>query len=285
MENKNYVHSQCSMDKRLEIMYDEYKNEIMLSRCCYTHPFAHLSIKDFLKINDIIEYSCIEREHILKEAAKGWCASSCEIKPEIKVVTVGLSRACNLHCYNCFFTKHVDHPELKELYFTTLEKIKGHQLDNIHMQSSGEVFFYYFKIKEYLKTLTLEDTKEVNFQTNGLLLDRGRLNELKEISDKTGVLYTFNYSFDAITEETYKKVRIGGDFNKLIKVFEDTLDIFGPENTQTSFTIKKPNIHETALFREYFRDKYNFYRTYVSYDLFDKDCHAFFNTLDQKDIC
>lgn len=285
MEEKRYIHSYCTMDERLEIMYDEYSDHIMLSRCCYTYPFVSLPIDEFLKIKDIIQYSCEEREHKIKEAALGWCATSCAIKPSIKVVTVGLSRACNLRCYHCFFTKHKDHPELKQLYFDTLERIKGHQLDTIHMQSSGEVFFYYFKIKDYLKSLTLNDTKEVNFQSNGLLLNEDRIKELKQISDTTGIRYTFNYSFDAISKETYEKVRIGGDFNHLVDVFEKTLEIFGHDNTQVSFTIKKPNIHEAALFRKYFKEKYNFTRSYVSYDLFDKDCRTVLDSLNQEDIC
>lgn len=281
---KRYIQKECSMDKRLEIMYDEYKNQIMLSRCCYTHPFARLNIDEFLKLDDIIRFSCEERHHEVKESALGWCASACNIKPEIKVVTVGLSRACNLNCYHCFFIRHKDSPEIKKLYFDTLERVKGHQLDIIHMQSSGEVFFYYFKIKEYLKTLTLNDTKEVNFQTNGLLLNNERLQELKQISENTGIRYTFNYSFDAISKETYEKVRIGGNFDHLINIFEKTLEIFKHENVQASFTIKKPNIHEAALFRKYFKEKYNFTGTYVSYDLFDRDCHDVLNDLKQEEI-
>lgn len=283
-KTKRHVHDHCTMNKRLEIMYDEYTNSVQLSRCCYTEVFSLLQIKEFLKIKDIFEYSTQKRKHRIKDWAKGWCATRCDIQPEIKVVTVGLSRACNLHCYHCFFTDHKDSSELRDLYFETLERIKGHNLDVIHMQSSGEVFFYYFKIREYLKSLSINDTKEVNFQTNGLLLNDERLQELKQISEETGVKYTFSYSFDAITEETYKKVRIGGDFNKLIHIFEKTLDLYGKDKVQCSFTIKEPNKHEAALFRKFFIDNYNFYSTYVTYDCLDKSCHDLFNSLNQEEI-
>ena len=273
------------MDKRLEIMWDEYTNRIMLSRCCYTEPFAYLPLDEFYKVKDIIKYSCVERNHKLKDSAQGWCAATCNIKPEIKVVTVGLSRACNLHCYHCFFTQHEDSPELKNLYFETLEKIKGHNLEIIHMQSSGEVFFYYYKIKEYLKSLTTNDTKEVNFQSNGLLLSNERLEELKQISEQTGIKYTFSYSIDAISSETYKKIRVGGDFNKLLDIFEKTINIFGKENMMASFTIKKGNEHEAASFRKFFKDNFDFEGTYITYDLMDKECHDFFDKLNQGDIC
>ncbi len=285
IDNKNYVHKDCIMDKRLEIMWDEYTNRIMLSRCCYTKPFAYLPLDEFYKVKDIIKYSCVERNHKLKDSAQGWCATTCNIKPEIKVVTVGLSRACNLHCYHCFFTQHEDSPELKNLYFETLEKIKGHNLEIIHMQSSGEVFFYYYKIKEYLKSLTTNDTKEVNFQSNGLLLSNERLKELKQISEQTGIKYTFNYSIDAISSETYKKIRVGGDFNKLLDIFEKTINIFGKENMMASFTIKKGNEHEAASFRKFFKDNFDFEGTYITYDLMDKECHDFFDKLNQGDIC
>ena len=282
-ENKRYIHNHCAMNKRLEIMYDEFTNSVQLSRCCFLDVFSCLPIEEFLKIKDIFEYSTQERKHHIKNWAKGSCATICDIQPEIKVVTVGLSRACNLNCYHCFFTSHKDSPELCDLYFETLERIKGHNLDMIHMQSSGEVFFYYIKIKEYLKSLSINDTKEVNFQTNGLLLSDKRLQELKQISEETGIKYTFNYSFDAITEETYKKVR-GGDFNKLIHIFEKTLDLYGKDNVQCSFTIKEPNKHEAALFKKFFIDNYSFYAAYVTYDCFDKSCHDLFDSLNQETI-
>ena len=174
---------------------------------------------------------------------------------------------------------------MKELYFHTLERIKGHHLDVIHMQSSGEIFYYYHHLKCYLNSLTTKDTLQVNFQTNGNLLSAERLKELKEISKKTGIQYTFSFSMDAITSETYKKVRCGGDFDKLLDILERTIILFGKENIDLSFTIKEPNMHEASKFRKFYRDEYGITRSYLSYDFFDKKCQDLYNSLPQEGIC
>ena len=275
----------CLMSRRLEIFYRG--NKIFLSRCCYTHPFISLDPKDINNIDIFLLAKDDSFSHKLTAEAGSKCPINQQnicnkILPDIKAVTVGISHACNLNCYHCFYTDHKDDSFQKDLYFTILERIKGHNLDMIHMHNSGEVFFYYFKIKEYLKSLSINDTKEVNFQTNGLLLNKDRLKELKKISDDTGIQYTFSFSVDAITEETYKKVR-GGDFEKLLNNISDAIEEFGQENIAFTFTIKEPNKHEAAEFEKFIMNKFNYSSycpTFLSFDFYDKSCQDLFLEID-----
>lgn len=87
----------------------------------------------------------------------------------------------------------------------------------MRLSGSGEIFVYYDSLIPYLKSLNTKDFKNINFITNGNLLSDKHLEELKNISIQTGINYIFTYSVDAVTKETYEKVRIGGDFNKVLQ--------------------------------------------------------------------
>ena len=288
MENKQI----CQMPNRLEINYNSSLKLVYLSRCCYTAPFKTLTYKEILDIDNLFSLSTKDYEHKRVPGSEASCLLAKKIchqpLPDIKVVTVGISHACNLNCYHCFYTSHKDDSFQKELYFTILEKIKGHNLDMIHMQSSGEVFFYYLKIKNYLMSLSTNDTKEINFQTNGLLISHNKLKELYDISMQTNVKYSFNFSIDSVTEETYKKVR-GGDFDKLIDNILFTIELFGKENIEYSFTIKEPNKHEAMKFKDFIKNTFGYSSknnpAKLSYDYFDKSCQDLFLKITSFNKC
>lgn len=85
---------------------------------------------------------------------------------------------------------------------------------------------YYDNLIPYLKNLNTQDFKNIKFFTNGNLLNDKRLEELKNISIQTGVNYIFSYSVDAVTKETYEKIRIGGNFNKVLQNIKKTISLF-----------------------------------------------------------
>ena len=86
------------------------------------------------------------------------------------------------------------------------------------------------------------------------------------------------FSIDAVTKETYKKVR-GGDFDKLIDNILFTIALFGKENIDYSFTIKEPNTHEAIKFKDFIKNTFGYSpkgRAYLSYDYYDKSCQDLF---------
>ena len=276
------VFNRCVMPSRLEITYEPKGKTVCLSRCCYIHPFVvDMPIKDFLKIKDLISFAEEEssKVDILKKPAyEGWCTCPCILSPKIEVVTVSFSKACNLHCYHCFFTEHKDEPDTRDLQFETLEKIKGHSLEKIHLISSGEVFFYYYKVIQFLKGLTPKDTKVVDFQSNLTLLSHSRIDELKAISDATGVIYNFSPSIDGITKESFEAVRIGASWEKVMDNLLYLRDTFGSQNIFVNFTLKKPAFSEINKVKAFFKFHGIDY-VQISPDIYDDEAKKLVETL------
>lgn len=260
----------------LYLRYIPNKNTITLSRCCLLQPFIEMSLEDFYKIDDIIEYAKTYNYN----GYNFWPGSSdrcptCNFpKDEISQVGIGFSYACNLKCYHCFYDGyHKDTPFLKDLYFTTLEKIKGHHLDNIQLTDVGEPFFYYYKIVDYLKSLkSYEDTYGVNFLTNGNLLSKDRIDTLVKISNDTNIKYYFIISIDGITKETYENTRIGGNFEKTI---ENAVYLNQFFDVGINYTIRKPNMSDVLNIKPFFKNL-GFKKVDIYYDIFDDECKKLF---------
>lgn len=271
----------CPQDKRvsLEIRFDD-DGKVSLARCCFLYAFSHLTLEEYGKIEDIIDYA--ENSKINYAKSSNICVAKCYLEKKIKQVDVGISHACNMHCMNCFFKEHKDTPEMKKAYFDTLYKIKGHQLDTIMMNNGGEVFVYYDEIIEYLKSLTPNDTRQVTFVTNLVLLNEERFKELKQISENTGVTYFFLPSVDGIKKESYEAIRLGGKFEKITENLHLLADIFGPQQAVILYTIKKPNINETKNVEKYFMDTFGI-RCSISFDVYDKECEEKYNSIFRKD--
>lgn len=271
----------CPQDKRvsLEIRFDD-DGKVSLARCCFLYAFSHLTLEEYGKIEDIIDYA--ENSKINYAKSSNICVAKCYLEKKIKQVDVGISHACNMHCLNCFFKEHKDTPEMKKAYFDTLYKIKGHQLDTIMMNNGGEVFVYYDEIVEYLKSLTPNDTRQVTFVTNLVLLNEERFKELKQISENTGVTYFFLPSVDGIKKESYEAIRLGGKFEKITENLHLLADIFGPQQAVILYTIKKPNINETKNVEKYFMDTFGI-RCSISFDVYDKECEEKYNSIFRKD--
>lgn len=270
----------CPQDKRvsLEIRFDD-DGKVSLARCCFLYAFSHLTLEEYGKIDDIIDYA--ENSKINYAKSSNICIAKCFLEKKIKQVDVGISHACNMHCMNCFFKEHKDTPEMKKAYFDTLYKIKGHQLDTIMMNNGGEVFVYYDEIIKYLKSLTPNDTRQVTFVTNLVLLNEERFKELKQISDETGVTYFFLPSVDGIKKESYEAIRLGGKFEKITENLHLLADIFGPQQAVILYTIKKPNIDELENVEKYFKDNFGI-RCTISFDVYDKECEARYNLFFRK---
>lgn len=275
------VFNRCVMPSRLEITYEPKGKTVCLSRCCYLYPFiVDMPIKDFLKIKDLISFAEeVSNKPITKKPAyKDWCTCLCTITSKIEVVTVSFSKACNLHCYHCFFNEHKDEPDTRDLQFETLEKIKGHSLEKIHLISSGEVFFYYYKVVQFLKSLTYKDTKIIDFQSNLTLLNKARIDELKSISDITGVIYNFSPSIDGITKESFEAIRVGAKWEQVMENLLYLRDTFGAHNIFINFTLKKPAFSEVKQIKPFFKDL-GLDNVQISPDIYDEQAKALVEAL------
>lgn len=85
------------------------------------------------------------------------------------------------------------------------------QCDMLQLAAKGEVFVspYY---KELLEDHNLSKMKYLLLHSNGVLASAEKIRHYCEIVIGCGVIL----SIDAATEDTYKKIRRGGNFNKLM---------------------------------------------------------------------
>ena len=281
MEKQNKIFNFCIMPARLEITYNPEQKLVSLSRCCYIPPFADIKLNDFFKIKDVIKYA-EEKSKLVKPikspAYAEWCASKCNIEEKIKIVTVSFSKACNLNCYHCFFNYHEDEPYIKRVQFKALNLIKHHQIEKLHLISSGEVFFYYDELIGYLKSLTTDDFKEIDFQSNITLLNKERINELKRISEKTGIKYLFSASIDGITKETFEAVRIGANWEHVLENLKCLCKVFSADNIYINFTLKRPAFSDLPNVNSFFHS-IGIDHIQITPDIFDKEASKLLNSL------
>ena len=250
-------------------------NKILLKRCCIHKPFKELSLKEFYLIDDIINYSLFDKDLTDFISNKDRC-KTCYVHSDIKRVSVSISHACNFKCYHCFFKEHKDTSEMKKAYFDTLYKIKGHQLDYILLTDAGEPFFYYYATIDFLKSLSLNDTKNVRITTNLSFLNEDRIKQLKDISMSTHVNYEFIVSINGITKETYEATRIGGNFEKCMKNLKCLSQYF--DNIVISYVITDIAKAETLLVKDFFKKTFNL-KADLYPDYYDENIKLFFKNL------
>lgn len=259
----------CSQIDRSTLELSVFSHEcISFSRCSYLSSLAQIKY-DNLKNIDILSYDYVDN---FRKKSSELCTVPCKnLSSKIENVKVGISKACNYNCYHCFNRRHVDSSRDKEIYFYILNNIKGHSLNSLILGHQGEVFLYYEEIKNYLSELSFTDFKQVIFQTNLSLLNTFRIDELKKISDKTGVNYVFLPSLNGITPETHKAVTGQDDYYQVEGNLRYLLNQFGPQNIKVTFVIKEPNMSDLPNVDSYLK---NFGVKYlnISYDMFDTKC-------------
>ena len=178
-------------------------------------------------------------------------------------------QSCNLQCPSCrkelivhklndetqpARRLRIIHEKVKQLIKHLIEKNDGKIYLNI--TGSGDPFAsptYW----EYLKELAkqgLPDTVSIRLQTNGIMMTEQYWDQIKPIWKNIEFM---NISVDAATEETYKIVRKGGNFTKLVnnlEVFDNMVqqNLF-PRLTgwQTNFIVQRDNFRELKQFVEW----------------------------------
>lgn len=253
-----------------------YDGIIALSRCSYLKNVIKMTHKEFLNV----DFMSSELEDFWKQKSSPLCSVKCKyLDSKIENIIVGISKACNLNCYHCFNEgHHTDVLSEKQIYFTILEKVKGHKLNSLLLGSQGEVFVYYDKIVEYLKSLSTDDFKTVILQTNATLLSDDRVQELSEISKATGIKYQFFVSFSGITKESYEKTQVGAIFENTLNNLSSLLTTFGKNNIKITFIIKRTNILDAPHVVDFFKSLGIDFID-ISYDLYDFGCKEVYNTL------
>ncbi len=278
----------CAYNKMFELTYSYgghnpsvkkqlyYEDVLQVSRCCLLSPQWYINSSDIMNTDKVFDYLCNlpDKDYPQLSLNHPMCGGhKCQLSNnnDVKEIIVGLSYACNLRCDHGWFAGHqTDSTFQKQVYFHTLNKIKNHNLNKITLTNKGEPFFYLSETMDYLKGLSINDTKEISTITNGNCLDESILNELKDIHDHKGIDFSWVYSVDAISSKVYEQSRNGGNFEKVLKNIEITTKNFGTDNILISFTCKKTNISEVKSVRDFYMKNFGI-NTSITYDYFDPD--------------
>lgn len=130
---------------------------------------------------------------------------------KLKSIEVALDAHCNAKCRFCGLEDAVnkDMKELgiwektKEIYFKTLYELKGRGLDIIRLTDTGEPFYWKNETINFIKSLTLADTKEVHFNSNFFSLN---YDEVKQLFESSKVKIFPIVSLNAWDEDSYKEL-------------------------------------------------------------------------------
>jgi len=170
-----------------------------------------------------------------------------------QVVIFEIVAGCNLQCIICPSKKMTRPKGVMEfnLYKHLIDEIKENN-KNIELWTPlmGEVFLYKDIIFKYINYAKQAGLKKVFLNTNFILFDTNWIKQL----DESG-LDRLIISVDAATEEVYKKIRVGGNFNKLESNIHSLLEAKSKGKLQNleivlQFIVQDENQHEEEFFKK-----------------------------------
>lgn len=229
------------------------------------------TLRDYIRHNDL-SYGCSDcRKNLIAKNFYSVYASRYDFLPDkMNEYPVSLdfqiSNTCNLQCIMCngeYSAKVRANRENQELYVNPYDENFFQQIETFIPQlkeasfSGGEAFLInaYYRIWDMM--IALNPKIIISVTTNGNLLNDKILKYLNALS------FNITVSLDAITDETYSKIRVGGNFktamNNIQKLHEYT------KSKGTDFSVKtcamRQNWHELPELSTFLNEK-NIYFQY-----------------------
>lgn len=252
----------CSYNQLRLIIENDY---VIISPCCVKEAYKDylkiISIEELKKIDNLYEYL----NALYKTGTSSPLYKECQLyitdqtinecnwnKDRLSGIDMSITTSCNLTCSMCRNNIIVNN-DIDNLYYSCLERIKGHQLEVIYLTEAGEPFLHKNRAIEYIKSLTLNDTRAVHTTTNLTLLNTSDIIDLKQFRDASSIYIAFDVSISGITPDVYSKIHN----NKLFdKVMENTLCM--NENgllDHVNFVVQENNINELIEAYEFWLSK------------------------------
>ena len=131
-----------------------------------------------------------------------------------RMIDLEVSRVCNLRCPGCLrnVESSLCHRDEK---FCTLDRLRDIMeeiptIKGFNFMGDGEPLCN----PEFLDIIEYIDSKKIDtlVTTNGLLLSKGKIDWLAK-----NRVYRMHISVDGSTKESYEKIRVGGDFGKVVE--------------------------------------------------------------------
>jgi len=174
----------------------------------------------------------------------------------LKQINIPVTDRCNLKCTMCprQNTKDLIEADIPDDALQSL-LVSGRELSGILLQGLGEPLLYknIFNVIKQLKR-EMHGNSEVGLTTNATMLneDTGR----KLLDSGLDFLY---FSVDAATKPTYETIRVGADFDAVVKNISRCVEYRSTfarnkPRLMMNFVITQQNLHEIAAFAGLARD-------------------------------
>ena len=135
------------------------------------------------------------------------------ITPPLYSLSIEPTSSCNLDCVMCYSKKGKNGFMSWSLFTKIIDEIKSRKDIGIGLNFSGESLLHP-KFKDMLEYIASRGIQNISLNTNGLLLTPKITETFLNCSKGTMV-----FSIDGL-EETYKKIRIGSNYEKVIRNIE-----------------------------------------------------------------
>jgi MoaA/NifB/PqqE/SkfB family radical SAM enzyme len=170
----------------------------------------------------------VRRTRVMKH--KTWIEPILNNETEVKThpanYNFAYDESCNLACPSCR-TKTIGfvrgpayeaRKQIQDDVLTFIESAGFNNVGRINISGSGEPFSSKV-FREFLYNFDGESRKnlDINIQSNGVLFDESAWEKMRKIHANINEVLI---SIDASTEQTYDKVRVNGDFQKLMSNLE-----------------------------------------------------------------
>jgi radical SAM protein with 4Fe4S-binding SPASM domain len=173
-------------------------------------------------------------------------------------VDLELSSYCNLRCTMCPHGSDDLAPEMHLMDYELAKKVireaSEYGVSSLKFSGRGEVTMHpqFSELVKYAKSLNILD---VMFNTNALRLNEKMARAVVDAGIDLAII-----SIDGATKETYEKIRIKGNFEKLVKNIEYLISYRNKNKSskpliRLQFVKMKENIHEFESFKKMWERK------------------------------
>ena len=176
-----------------------------------------------------------------------------------KQIKFVFDEACNLACPSCrnSFVKNSE-----SIYVNSTTKLKNlsiaysNSVEYISMSGAGDPF-YSNTFFEFLQNIDIEkfpNLNHIHLHTNAILWNEYNWNKIK---NSHSFIKTTEISIDAATNETYKVVRKGGNFDILTRNLKFIRNLEGIHSFNFSFVVQEENYTEMLMFYDYIKSLFS----------------------------
>lgn len=205
-------------------------------------------IESSLKTSNIFQYTYFLKrifEYNLRRIALPFPSAFC-------IQTIN---ACNGSCLMCPIAEEGNKKliELNDVLFEKIIKeIAQNQLNKTYvylfLQNEPLLDSNIFKKFKLIKKISCKI--KTGLVTNGSLFSREKIKELEKSE-----IDELIFSIDAYTKETYKKIRLGLNFDKVMNNIQNVINSEYNGYLAVKFVVQKDNISEIKKFKDYWRKK------------------------------